>query len=205
MLHRRLFLAFTLFICSYSLFADTLIVEDNQRQYFLVRPGELLEQNIAEQARDMYFDSYDTELNKSLSLNDIGISHLGFATYEDFRRNMFEEDFASYVDSPAKRSFFYVKQQNEIVGVAAVLSLDNNVYYIDHIGIKKGFQHQGIGSRLLGLLEQHLENWKSITLDTRVFNTPAQQAYEKAGFQRVTPHPIALKDRFYIRYEKNNA
>lgn len=175
----------------------------NGIQYYLVKSGEPLQLKTAEEANKMYFESYDVSLNRGLSLLDLGIADTSVSTYEEFRKKMFDEDFSNYVKESQNRYFFYAQDKNNIVGVSVVLQLNEpGSYYIDHIGVDKDHKKMGIGSTLMRLIEQHIVDWKNLSLDTRVFNREGQALYQKMDYKVESPHPIAKKQGFYLRYVK---
>ncbi|MBS0655910.1 MAG: GNAT family N-acetyltransferase [Verrucomicrobia bacterium] len=73
-------------------------------------------------------------------------------------------------------------------------------YYIDHIATHKDFRRKGLALSLVELVKTTLPQVSQITLDTRVFNVPAQALYQKAGFTKCTIHPNPQKQNAYFHY-----
>src|SRR5690606_33410118 len=92
---------------------------------------------------------------------------------------------------------------SNLVGLCVTLpEKEKGHYYIDHIGVKKGYQGNGIGRDIISILEKTLPDLQMISLDTRVFNIPGQKLYAKSGFKRIEPHPVPMKQGKYIFYQK---
>lgn len=73
-----------------------------------------------------------------------------------------------------------------IVGMAGFWVMVDEAH-ITTIAVRRAYQRQGIGERLLiSIIEMAAKmNAKVVTLEVRVSNVPAQTLYEKYGFQKV--------------------
>jgi len=103
--------------------------------------------------------------------------------------------------SPAERDSFYqtwienavlskfddcclvLKSESDISGFVTV-RIRNNEAIIGLIGVASNFQGQGIGSKLLKLIETYClaNNVRNIRVSTQTSNTPAANLYSKNGF-----------------------
>ena len=175
-------------------------------RYEMWEPHDTIPSQLLNPAREMYFASYDPRLHEGVSLEQMRIADKGFPSYEDFIADMLKRDFASY-EAPAFRWIFFAYQEREIVGFASLLQQPQS-FYIDHFGVSSAAKGKKIGTRLMGHIFNHLSSfWREglpheVTLDTRVFNVPAQAFYDKMHFKGVNPHPDPAKEGAYLHYRR---
>jgi ribosomal protein S18 acetylase RimI-like enzyme len=181
---------------------QTLLSQDGY-VYELYEPKDEIHESVLAQGEAMYLQTYlNPKLHEGISLEEMGLGHTPFASYEEFIADMFRNDFSSY-QYPKNPPRFYLQvrelQSDEIVGVCAILEESPGYYYIDHIGVAKEHRRQKIASTLF---QQFIRNVPvtHVSLDTRVFNKNAQVLYEKLGFQKLTTHPVPRKQHIYFHY-----
>lgn len=92
-----------------------------------------------------------------------------------------------------KSKYFVAKQENEIVGLAGILLIIDQVN-IMNIVVKKDKRNFGIGSLLLEEIIRYskIHNATSITLEVNEKNIPAIKLYKKYGFKQV-----GLRRKYY--------
>lgn len=197
------FFALLVFVMNPVYAFQTLFV-DRDCVYEVYEYQDFIPNEVLQEGQSMYFEAFlHPKLHEGKSLKELQIDEIRFRSYEEFIADMSAKDFESYqTPNSILRLYFQVRRfnDNKIVGVAAVLRLADRSYYIDHFGVHKGFRKLGIGQTLLIQLQQFLSDAECISLDTRVFNTPAQALYEKMGFRRVNIHPNPKKQTTYIHY-----
>lgn len=168
-------------------------------------PEDDIPLELLEEARRMYFETYlCPALHVGVPFEELGINQNLFGSYEEYIADMFRKDFASY-GQKNKQGIHYLqlrcKEDGSIIGVCVLLEkLIPGLYYLDHIGIHCNFRRQGLADSLIKISADHLDNYIEISLDTRVFNLPAQTLYEKCGFEKLAVHPIASKQNTYFHY-----
>ncbi|MBX9977614.1 MAG: GNAT family N-acetyltransferase [Alphaproteobacteria bacterium] len=175
--------------------------------YYALEPNVHLSKAFLDQATKMYYDCYDPDLHKDYTLEAMGINASCFQTYEEFLNDLIQTDFHSY---NTKTCFVIYATEGDarpdfsnLVGLCVTLpEKEKGHYYIDHIGVKKGYQGNGIGRDIISILEKTLPDLQMISLDTRVFIMPGQKLYAKSGFKRIEPHPVPMKQGKYIFYQK---
>lgn len=160
-------------------------------------PDDQIPKEALEEAMCMYYEAYlYPPQHEETPVEQLGIDQNLYNSYPAYINDMFKRDFSSYVDSEEQTlHYFQLRcQDGSIVGVAAVLEENNRgFYYLDHIGIHKDFRFQGLASTLLSMIKNQLNDYVEITLDTRVFNLPAQALYEKWGFEKLSSNPNPAK------------
>ena len=189
------------------LMACELVGTNNNFFYYCFPRGCNLPQAFCDSTKKMYYESYNPVFHKDYSTEQMGLDRK-FKTYEQFLHQLIEDDFTGYNTKLTNRVVFFVTQRPfsenvEPLGVAVFLDQDQKgEYYIDHIGIQKEFQRKGIGHQLLKFSIQSLGNVKKISLDTRVFNRPGNEFYQKELFNKMAIHPNEHKEGRYYRYTK---
>lgn len=202
--------AFTLIFVFLSLskttYSTDFIGSDNGIFCYKFQKGAPLPDQFSNTVKPMYFETYDPALHEKYSLERMGLDQK-FNTYEEFLYQLIEDDFRIYATDTDRIIFFATQHEcknnyENICGLCVFLpGQQKGEYYLDHIGIKDTFKRQGIGRQLLNLAMRSIAA-EQVTLDTRVFNVPAQNFYEKEGFAKISPHPILKKEGFYFRYAK---
>ncbi len=91
------------------------------------------------------------------------------------------------------KKFFVTKIENLVVGYI-VCWLSEETAHIHNIAVRKEFQNQGIGKRMLEYLIENLKlnGTKSIILEVRKSNLQAISLYKKFDFKEVS-----IKPKFY--------
>ena len=109
-----------------------------------------------------------------------------------FKDIPFSKDIYHYLVNNDKYFIYGYFVEEKLVGVIYVNQRED-IYYVDDIVVKETDQNYGIGSALIGHVEQKAlaSNIKLIELDVWSFNQKAIQFYQKNGFMPKT-----------IRYEK---
>ncbi len=168
-------------------------------------PDEVISQNQLEEARQMYFEAYcHPPLHLEVPFEELGIDSACFSSYEEYIADMFHKDFSGYKNpDKLKRHYFQLRytRDDRIIGVCVVLETSTpGFYYLDHIGIHWKFRNQGLAGSLIKIMINQLNDFIEISLDTRIFNYPAQALYEKWGFEKCLVHPCPEKQQFYYHY-----
>lgn len=164
--------------------------------YELYEPADEIPKSVLVEAKEMYFDAYlHPKLHEGVSLEALNLA----VSYEEFIADLFERDFASYQKASA-RYYFQGREvgSGQIVGICAVLENGPFDLYIDHIGVAKEYRRKGIGGQLLQSVIAQFP-MSRLSLDTRIFNGPAQALYQKLGFIKM-PHPNPEKVNQYYFY-----
>lgn len=186
-------------------FAFQTLLINEKYVYEVFEPNDDIPCQVLDEGFTMYFEAYQfPRVHAGIALAEMQIDETQFLSYEEFMYDMFQRDFASYT-LPQNRSRYYFQvrslRENAIVAICVVLDMEQpGFYYINHIGVNKNFRYQGIANTLLKNVINTFPNFEEISLDTRVFNTPAQALYEKVGFKRVDMHPNPCKQRTYFHY-----
>jgi ribosomal protein S18 acetylase RimI-like enzyme len=107
----------------------------------------------------------------------------GFDSYPQKARDFFtKEERVKRAFLKKKRIFWVAKKEKEIVGFLIAIIEDEEIVFINWMGVKKGFQGQGIGKKLV----LNWENWakKEGYKKLRVSTTVKENIsfYEKLGF-----------------------
>ena len=91
------------------------------------------------------------------------------------------------------RKFFVAKLENLIVGYI-ICWLSEETAHIHNIAVRKEYQNQGIGKKILEYLIENLklDGIKSIVLEVRKNNKRAISLYKKFSFKEVS-----IKPKFY--------
>jgi len=200
----RLILLFLVLLCSPCFAFRTLLIQDDYI-YEMYEPQDRIPLSLLEEARSMYFEAYlNPRLHKDIPLKALQIDEYRFHTYEEFLSDLFQRNFASY-EHPGRFSRYYYQvrsnRDQKIIGVCAVLDQNKNGrHFIEHIGVHKDFRRRGIAQTLIGEVINSLPNFVAISLDTRIFNGPAQALYEKLGFDKLETHPNPKKQFTYFHY-----
>jgi ribosomal protein S18 acetylase RimI-like enzyme len=168
-------------------------------------PEEEIPLEFLDEARQMYFEAYlYPPLHEGISIEELGLDQNLFGSYEEYIEDMFRRDFSSYGQPGKPRLHYFQLRSNEdgcLVGVCVVLEKSMpGFYYLDHIGIHWKFRHQGLAESLIKVMINQLGNFIEISLDTRIFNLPAQTLYEKLGFEKLGIHPCPEKQNIYFHY-----
>ena len=98
--------------------------------------------------------------------------------------------------------FLVAEIGDEIVGMGALLKIDDVTGEVKRMRVSKNHQRKGIGLLILTKLEEFakLNNFQRITLDTSVQQVPAQKLYENRGYKEFDRKMIDGFDS--ILYEK---
>lgn len=202
--------AFTLIIgimgVSYPSWSCDFLISDKDVFYYKFQRDTPLPEQFTQWVKPLYFKTYNPTLHEGYSPQDMGLE-AKFKSYEEFLFQLIDDDFKLYATTSERDIFFATKKQcletyENVCGFCVFLpdNLEGD-YYLDHIGIKDTCARQGIGHHLLNLAIDSLAA-KVVTLDTRIFNTPGQNFYEKEGFTKISPHPTEKKEGRYLRYIK---
>ena len=168
-------------------------------------PEDELPVELLDEARRMYFEAYmHPALHLEVPFKELGIDPNRFSSYEEYIGDMFQRDFGGYSGCDKGGVHYFqlrCKVDGSVVGVCVVLEKEvPGYYYIDHIGIHWKFRQQGLAGSLMKEMVECLDDFVEISLDTRVFNFPAQGFYEKWGFEKLAVHPCAVKQSTYFHY-----
>lgn len=191
---------------SKTTWSTDLLTRDNDIFYYKFQATTPLPEKFSEVVKPLYFKTFDPELHIGYSLEEMQIGS-PFNTYEEFLVDLIDKDFNSYASSTDRVIFFATQQQckdnyENICGFCVFLPQQEKAeYYVDHIGVMNTYKRQGIGHQLLTIAINSLQA-KVVALDTRIFNMPGKNFYQKEGFTQITPHPIPQKNGVYIRYVK---
>ena len=92
------------------------------------------------------------------------------------------------------RAYLVAKVDAEVVGYGGAMTVGSEAH-ITTIAVDPPYQGQKIGTRLMiGLIEASIERGaRTVSLEVRKSNTPAQRMYEKFGF-----HPVGIRKGYYI-------
>lgn len=171
-------------------------------------PEDKIPLDVLEEARQMYLEAYlYPPLHAEIPFEELKIDQNFFNSYEEYIDDMFRKDFTSYGSSDKPMLHYCQLRQNDsiLVGVCVVLEqAKSGYYYLDHIGIHRKFRRQGLATALLEITIGQLSDFIEISLDTRVFNFPAQALYEKFGFKKCLIHPCPEKQSAYCHYILQN-
>ncbi|MBA3238862.1 MAG: GNAT family N-acetyltransferase [Parachlamydiaceae bacterium] len=172
----------------------------------IYEPEDKIPLETLEEAEKMYFEAYlFPPLHSNIPLEKLNIDPNNFNSYEGYIKDMFRKDFSSY-GKPDKPRLHYLqlRQRNNgsIVGLCVVLHQQKHGhYYIDHIGIDSKFRRQGLATQLLKITVSQFSDFIEISLDTRIFNFPAQALYEKLGFRKCSIYSCPEKQLSYFHYK----
>lgn len=185
-------------------FAVTTVLVNEGYIFERYEPHEEIPSSILNEGLSMYYEAYlHPKLHEGIPLNTLRIDTLRFHSYEEFILDMFQRDFESYrIPGQTPRIYLQARSMKDgkIIGVCAVLVYDNDNYYIDYIGVHKDFRRRKVATHLMKGLLKTIPNFNEISLDTRVFNRPAQFFYEKLGFKKLDVHPNPQKQSTYCHY-----
>lgn len=107
----------------------------------------------------------------------------------------------SPISNTYKSGCIVIKKQKEIIGFGCYHTsfMDYNIYEIDWINIKKEYQHQGMGIKLIKKIEKEIikNHWdkKEILL---LLVTDKTNFYSQIGFNPL----IQQKDEFYVMMKR---
>ena len=92
------------------------------------------------------------------------------------------------------RAYLVAKVDAEVVGYGGAMTVGSEAH-ITTIAVDPPYQGQKIGTRLMiGLMEASIERGaRTVSLEVRKSNRPAQRMYEKFGF-----HPVGIRKGYYI-------
>jgi ribosomal-protein-alanine N-acetyltransferase len=118
-------------------------------------------------------------------MNILDIEAVVMIEEENFSMPWSKTDFEDELKNP-KAMYFVAIENGELVGFSGLWNIVNEGN-ITNIAIKKQYQQQGIGTKLV---EEMIERAKedginALTLEVRVSNKRAQHVYEKIGFEGV--------------------
>lgn len=200
-----LFLFLTLLVFAFPCFGYKELTSDKNYIFEVYEPSDSIPESILEEGHCIYFEAYlHPKLHEGVPFEVLGFDLSHFPSYEAFIADMFARDFASYSSLQASiRYYFQIRQaaNDQIVGLAVVLQQpERGYYYLDHIGVHKDFRRLGLAKRILQYIKDVLSDFEEISLDTRVFNLPAQSLYLKCNFIRIDPHPVPSKRLNYFHY-----
>lgn len=104
---------------------------------------------------------------------------------ENFTLPWSKEDFEDEIKNP-RAMYFVVDLDGNVVGFSGLWNILNEGN-ITNIAIKKEYQQQGIGTKLINTMMKQAkeEGIEALTLEVRISNVKAQHVYEKLGFQGV--------------------
>lgn len=201
----RLFLILLTSIVHPCFALKTLLVEKDY-VYEMYEAQDEIPLDILNEAVTMYFEAYlNPRLHEGISAKLLELDESKFSSYDEFISDMFQRDFSSYqFPNTTPRLYLQARraQDGKIVGVCAILERTSGSYYIDHLGVDKDYRKQKIAQTIILQLIKNIGNFIEISLDTRVFNKPAQRLYEKLGFKKLETHPIPSKQFTYFHYVK---
>jgi len=203
---RYLFIACVL-ISSACFGYQTLLTRDDY-QYEVYEPQDQIPAKTLLNGLKMYYQAYlAPRLHVGIPLSELQIDETRFHSYEEFIEDMFYGDFLSYQTTQKARCYYFQVRylpSDQVVSLCVVLKQDEpGFYYIDHLGTHKDFRHRGLAFTLVRQVTQFLTDCIDISLDTRIFNLPAQALYEKLGFKQLLIHPVPRKQAIYYRYVYN--
>lgn len=83
--------------------------------------------------------------------------------------------------------FLVVFKNEELIAMGALKKINNETVELKRMRVHPKFQGQGIGQRLLEILEQKSKKhgFKKIILDTTIKQIAAQKMYEKNGYKEI--------------------
>jgi diamine N-acetyltransferase len=95
-----------------------------------------------------------------------------------------------------------IQKNNRIIGFISLCVKENNVGWIDQIGIDKNHRNKGYATILMNRAIQELQqkNVSSINLYVVKSNMPAQKLYQKLGFCQTDKN---IDDDCVFQYSKN--
>lgn len=96
----------------------------------------------------------------------------------------------------------YVRQNKSIVG-GAIIYGHKDAYYIDVLWVDDAHRHQGIGSKIMSLVEETANKKGIFKLFVDTYDFQAQDFYKKHGFQSIgiVPKYLLDHDRVFMRKE----
>lgn len=98
---------------------------------------------------------------------------------------------------------FKIVKDSKMVGGIAVFNHNNGVYTLGSIFIKPAFQKQGIGQKVITLIEDKYSDTKKWVLDTPYRNFGNHYFYEKMGYVKTGEFsPDENSDFKLFSYEK---
>lgn len=202
------YLLLTCVLISSSCFGYQALLTKDDYLYEVYEPQDRIPVETLLNGLKMYYQAYLTpKLHAGIPLSELQIDETRFRSYEEFIEDMFYRDFLSYqITQKARCYYFQVRHlpTDQIVSLCVILQLDEpGFYYMDHIGTHKDFRRRGLAFTLVQQMQKFLTNCIDISLDTRIFNLPAQALYEKLGFKRLSIHPVPRKQTIYCRYVYN--
>jgi ribosomal protein S18 acetylase RimI-like enzyme len=189
---------------TYPCFALKTLLVEKGIVYELYDSQDEIPLNVLNEGVSMYFEAYQhPRLHDGFSLETLQVDKASYSSYDEFISDMFRRDFNSYRFSNTTPRFYLQArraQDGKIVGVCAILNQAPGTYYIEHIGVHKDFRRQKIALTLTTQFIKNIGEFHQISLDTRVFNQPAQSLYENLGFIKLTTHPLSSKQFTYFHY-----
>ncbi len=200
---------FLLLVVTGPCFALQTLFVNESYVYEMYEPEDCIPLSVLDEGMRMYFEAYQfPRLYEGISLEELHIDETRFKSYEEFILDMLQKDFASYQDpKDISRAYFQARSlsDNQIVAICAVLKLtQSGHYYMDHLGVHKDFRRQGIASTILKEVINTFPDLIEMSLDTRIFNKPAQALYEKTGFKKLDINPNPRMHQTYIHYVLTN-
>tara|TARA_R110000868_G_scaffold408330_1_gene691343 strand:+ start:1112 stop:1537 length:426 start_codon:yes stop_codon:yes gene_type:complete len=94
----------------------------------------------------------------------------------------------------------YVKDNKDLIGGAIVFKY-KDAFYVDVIWISEKFRHKGIGSKIMGMIEDEANTNKISKFFVDTYGFQAQEFYQKYGFKIISTVPDYLlgHDRIFMR------
>lgn len=203
---RYLLLAFV--ALSSSCFAYKSLLTKGDYLYEVYEPGDRIPIATLCEGLQLYYEAYlSPKLHVGIPLSQLKIDESRFSSYDDFIADMFYNDFLSYQTVQKDRCYYFQARyipNNQVVSICVMLKQDMpGFFYMDHIGTQKDFRRRGLASTLIDQVKTTLKGCINISLDTRIFNKPAQALYEKSGFIKLATHPNPKKQEIYYHYVSN--
>ncbi|WKA60231.1 GNAT family N-acetyltransferase [Planococcus shenhongbingii] len=135
------------------------------------------------------------EIQKEAFLEDLKL-------YEDHETNPVNEPIERLLRKIEIFFHYTIWLEDEIIGGVDIRSLGENTYRLNRIFLSNKFQNQGLGSKIMQLIEKEFPAAVEWNLDTPHLNKRNHHFYEKLGYQKVGQHQITEKLFLYDYVKK---
>lgn len=154
-----------------------------------------------QELRELYIQAF-VAMSENVSIEDLAL--MGNNS-KKFWAAVFDRD---QPQSSAKNYIFNISKENEkIISYGLYTYINDERYlYIHHFVVHPGYQRQGLGKRLMSMIQALHGDAKTIGLLTRTYNIQAQNFYKRLGFSESLQVPAAIceyysPDRVYMEQQ----
>lgn len=111
----------------------------------------------------------------------------------------------SFAEAAAPRTIFVVARlRGEPIGCGALRRFDDETAEIKRMYVAAPGRRQGVGRQILAILERYAQqlNYRTIRLETGIYQPEAQQLYESMGFRRINAFGPYIGNSTSVCFEK---